>query len=193
MKTRIGNIAAAVGLVAAGVLIGTQTGIGAAATPVDSLSATMVTYGPRTEFVPISSYRTFDSRTSAPPPDRTVSKLPRGDNPRWVFVGNNDEQTTDPFFAAPGRVVAVTYNVQAVQTEGSGFLHIDGAGYADGSSSTLAWSGSGERVSNSGVAYVVSSTIDPEDARGELGIYVGGGGRAHVIIDITGYYVEATT
>ena len=190
VKSHIGKLAIAASLFVAGGLIGARSGIGAAADPVKSMSGSVVTYGPRTEFVPISSYRTFDSRLDSP-----AAKLPidEGNNPLSVYVGNSDGQTTDPFFAAPGRVVAVTYNVQAVQTEGSGFIHVDGIGYADGSASTLVWSRTGERISNSGAAYVVSSELDPEDARGELGIFIGGTGRAHVIIDITGYYVEASS
>ena len=107
-----------------------------------------------------------------------------------MFAGYENQDLPNLFDTVLGNVVAVTYNVQAVQTEGSGFMHIDGFFNANVSASTLVWSRSGEQVSNSGVAYLTSAF----DELGALGIYVGGGtGKAHVIIDITGFSVDAAT
>ncbi len=191
MKHQIRNLAIAAALVAGGGLIGAQPAIQAAPGPVDSSSDTILSTGPRTFFVPISSYRAYDSRT-----DTASGKIDArqagdfGRNPRPVFAAFENQNLPDLFDSVPGDVVAVTYNVQAVRTEGSGFMHIDGFFTADGSASTLVWSTTGERVSNSGVAYLTSAF----DQEGALGVYVGGGtGRADVVIDITGFYVDADT
>lgn len=191
MTPRVSRLLLAVSLLGTGVLIGTNTEIGVASRLGRSSSETGIVYGPRTEFVPISSYRTFDSRADGQSTGNDGMKLPEAENPLSIFVGNNREQTSDPFFGAPGRVVAVSFNVQVVETEGFGFLHIDGLFFADGSASTLNWSGPGQDEANSGVAMVIDpESLDVEDNRGELGIYIGGPGKAHVIVDITGYFVE---
>lgn len=191
MKNHVRHLAIAATLLVGGGLIGIQSGIGSAAEPTDALSGSIISTGPRTLFVPISSYRAYDSRT-----DTASGKIDArqagdvGRNQRPVYAGYENQDGPDLFASVPGDVVAVAYNVQAIQTEGSGFMHVDGFFYADGSASTLVWSRSGEQVSNSGVAYLTSAFDDP----GALGVYVGGGtGRAHVIIDITGFYVDATT
>jgi hypothetical protein len=187
MITPIRALVVAVTLTVTGIVVGPQLGALARA---DVAADTVISTGPRTVFVPISAYRAYDSRAD------TLGKIDSADagdvgrNQRPVFAGFEDQTGPDLFDTVPGDVVAVTYNVQAIQTEGRGFMHIDGFGTADGSASTLVWDRTGQRVSNSGVAYLTSA-FDFPDA---LGVYVGGlGGRTHVIIDITGFYVDADT
>lgn len=191
MKHPFRNLALAATLVIGGGLIGPQIGVGANDLSGGPVSGSLISTGPRTVFVPISSYRAYDSRT-----DFTNGKMDAaqagdvGRNQRPIFAGSENQTGPNLFDTVPGNVVAVTYNVQAVQTEGRGFMHVDGFFNADGSASTLLWSQSGERVSNSGVAFLTSAF----DELGFLGVYVGGsGGKTHVIIDITGFYVDART
>jgi len=181
-------VTAAIALVTAGVVVGPQL---SALAQVDVAGDTIISTGPRTVFVPISSYRAYDSRTDTfnGKIDSTQAGDP-GRNQRPVYAAFENQVGPDLFDTVDGNVVAVSYNVQAVQTEGRGFMHVDGFFTADGSASTLLWDRTGQRVSNSGVAYLTSAFDDP----GALGVYVGGvGGRTHVIIDITGFYVDSAT
>ena len=188
MLTPIRAVAAAIALAAAGVVVGPQLG---ALAQTDVTSDSVISTGPRTVFVPISAYRAYDSRDDLR--DGKIDSVDAGAvgrNQRPVFAGFENQEGPDLFDTVPGDVVAVTYNVQAIQTEGRGFMHVDGFGNADGSASTLVWDTTGERVANSGVALLTSAFDDS----GALGVYVGGiGGRTHVIIDITGFYVDETT
>ena len=181
-KLRLVTLAAAM---AAGVA--TTSTVTAQAQP-KLAQAIVISTGPESHFVPVSSYRAYDSRTDTIQGKIFASQA--GD------VGRNQRPVYAPYFEQDGAplipldAVAVTYNVQAIQTEGSGYMHVDGFGSADGSASTLVWDRTGERVANSGVALLTSAFDDP----GALGVYVNGSADAasHVIIDITGYYVTAT-
>ncbi len=162
MNHQIRNLALAATLLIGGGVVGVQAGVGASAAPVDSLSGSVISTGPRTLFVPISSYRAYDSRTDTV--NGKIDAAQAGDvgrNQRPVYAAYENQGLPNLFDTVPGDVVAVTYNVQAVQTEGSGFMHVDGFFTADGSASTLVWSRTGERVSNSGVAYLTSAFDDP--------------------------------
>ena len=146
--------------------------------------------GARSVFVPIESFRVYDSRADAQPEPwggklRPSSDVDANRRPVWIaYEAGGDGTRLIPFEAS-----AVTYNVQVVQTEGSGHLAVDGFGFVDGSTSTIVWDGPGQRRSGSGVAMVTSAFDDA----GALGLIVGGGpgAGAHVIVDVTGYYVDA--
>ncbi len=187
MITPIRALVATLAITTAGVVVGPHLGALAQA---DIASDTVISTGPRTVFVPISAYRAYDSRTD---PQGKIDSAQAGDpgrNQRPIFAGFENQTGPDLFDSVPGNVVAVAYNVQAIQTEGRGFMHVDGFGAADGSASTLVWDTTGQRVSNSGVALLTSAF----DFTGALGVYVGGlGGKTHVIIDITGFYIDAAT
>lgn len=184
MPTRIRALAAATALTASGLVVGPHLG---ALAQTDVASDSIISTGPVTNFVPISAYRAYDSRDDAF--NGKIDSAEAGDpgrNQRAVYAGFENQSGPDLFDSVPGDVVAVTYNVQAIQTEGRGFMHVDGFGSADGSASTLVWDRTGQRVANSGVALLTSAFDDP----GALGVYVGGlGGKTHVIIDITGFYI----
>lgn len=184
MLTPIRTLAAAAALMVTGVVVSPQL---VALAQTDVARDEIISTGPTTNFVPISAYRAYDSRD-----DMFNGKIDSaragepGVNQRAVYAGFENQSGPDLFDSVPGEVVAVTYNVQAIQTEGRGFMHVDGFGTADGSASTLVWDRTGQRVANSGVAFLTSAFDDP----GALGVYVGGlGGKTHVIIDITGFYV----
>jgi hypothetical protein len=142
-------------------------------------------------FVAISSYRTMDSRIETNGTvvgqklGRTQDDTASGGLAQARFVqfelnGSNEIQF-------PDEAVAVTFNVTVTQTEGAGFVQIEGFGNATGSTSTVNWSGPGQTVANGGVALLTPAF----DELGALGVYLGGAtnAKAHVVLDITGYYL----
>ena len=139
-------------------------------------------------FYAIASYRSFDSRIGlsgkiVPPDESTLAP----DVPFPIHVQyESDGDGTRQF---PDEAIAVTYNVTITQTESAGYVQIDGFFHAQGQTSTVNWSGPNETDANSGVARLTSAF----DAPAALGIFVGGepGAKAHVIVDITGYYMPA--
>lgn len=127
-------------------------------------------------FVPISSYRTYDSRND-----------PEG---KWLvgddfFLDVWNDQFGDP--QIPDSATAVSFNVAAVDTEGRGFIQIYGPGTEAFSTSTVNWTQWGVNIANSG-----STMLGEFDGNlGLMAVAVGGpaGTRTHIIIDITGYYI----
>lgn len=141
-------------------------------------------------FVAIPAYRTMDSREEEP-----VEKLGRTQDGELNsglamarFVQFELGGSADALF--PDDAVAVTFNVTVTDTEGAGYVQIDGFTYATGETSTVNWSTAGLTVANGGVARLTSAFDDP----GALGVYLGGdtAAKAHVVIDITGYYMPLT-
>ena len=187
-RARRRSIAARGALVAATAVVGV---VGAAR--LDALAGPVVSgelsTGAPSHFTPIESFRAYDSRADGQPAPYggKVRPVVGIDATRVVFVGFEDQGTTDRLI--PAEATAVTYNVQVVQTEGSGHLSVDGFGLVDGSTSTIVWDGPGQRRSGSGVAMVTSAFEEP----GALGLVVGGepGAGAHVILDVTGYFTDA--
>jgi len=144
----------------------------------DSLSVASgsLVEGEASLFVPISSYRTYDSRND-----------PEG---KWLvgddfFLDVWNDQFGDP--QIPNSATAVSFNVAAVDTEGRGFIQIYGPGTAAFSTSTVNWTQWGLNIANSG-----STMLGEFDGNlGLMAVAVGGppGTRTHIIIDITGYYI----
>lgn len=140
-------------------------------------------------FVAIASYRTMDSRVES---NGTVvgAKLGRTQDgvstePLARYVQFELNGTNEIQF--PDEAVAVTFNVTVTQTEGAGFVQVEGFGFADGSTSTVNWSSAGQTVANGGVARLTVAFDDP----GAIGVHLGGlpSAKAHVVLDITGYYM----
>ena len=154
-------------------LVGSGVAVGAhvAAQPDDSRTMT-----PPSLYVAIKGIRAFDSRVDFP-----KKKL---DEAQGGFVVPVDRYES----IVPSDAVGVAYNVTVTQTEGSGFIWIDPYDGTDGSQiSTVAWTGPGQRVVNSGVTKTYIAEV-----RGAPLMQVGIGGTdaaAHVIIDITGYLI----
>lgn len=183
MRSSLRALVASAGLLTTGVIAGPMILGSSGAAPV----AYAIVDGQSAYFVAIASYRTMDSREEEP-----VSKQGRSEDdpfnpglatPRWVqfeLDGPNEIQF-------PDEAVAVTYNVTVTDTEGAGYVQIDGFAYATGETSTVNWTGAGQTVANSGVARLTSAFDEP----GALGVFLGGdaAAKAHVIIDITGYYM----
>ncbi len=188
MNLKLRNALVAAGLLVGGTVAG--TGIVAIADGSPAPSQTRVPEVIRgdvsTVFVPIASYRTLDSR--GPSTEKFVRSVDNSLNPGLPtahFV--QFEQGGDGTIQFPDEAVAVTYNVTVTETEGAGFVQIDGYGNASGTTSTVNWSGADQTVANSGVAILTDAFDDP----GALGIWVGGApdAKAHVVLDITGYYM----
>jgi hypothetical protein len=151
----------------AGVIV--QTGVIGAETEQATMSV----------FVPVDSYRTFDTRTAM------GNKLSAGSvnvvSPEFHLVDGDA-------LALPPGTVAVAYNVTVTQTEGAGFLQIDALPIVDVETSSVNWFDDDQTVANSGI-----TRIKVGDG-GQLAFGVLAAGtdtaRAHVVIDITGYFVE---
>lgn len=166
------------GLIAGPMLLG-----GGDAAPV----AHAVIDGQSAYFVAIPAYRTMDSRVEEP-----IAKLGRtadGELNSGLAMARFVQFELDGAATAafPDDAVAVTFNVTVTDTEGAGYVQIDGYSYATGETSTVNWSGAGLTVANGGVARLTTAFDDPA----ALGVYLGGNAaaKAHVVIDITGYYM----
>lgn len=124
-------------------------------------------------FVAIKGYRALDTRIDGP------GKIDDGPITVGVFTGRGK-------IMIPPEAVAVAYTITVTATDGSGFAYVDT--YGDQSEiSTVAWTGPGQRVVNSGIVQTFEGDTD-----GAHLVQVGVGGTdaaAHVIIDITGYLV----
>ena len=141
-----------------------------------SVAAGSLVEGEASLFVPISSYRTYDSRNDI------EGKWLVGDD---FFLDVWNDQFGDP--QIPDSATAVSFNVAAVDTEGRGFIQIYGPGTEAFSTSTVNWTQSGVNIANSG-----STMLGEFDGNlGLMAVAVGGpaGTRTHIIIDITGYYI----
>ncbi|NND74028.1 MAG: hypothetical protein HKN44_03390 [Ilumatobacter sp.] len=183
----------AVGLVIGGSLVGSAL----AAPPVNDEAGALAKAGPKSSYVPIESYRAYDSRNALPtldvPPDQRVPKLGQG-YVQPVRVATNEvsfQQISVP--QIPATATAVTYNLTVDQTEGAGFITLAGTHEAAAAQQTAAvnWTTSGQTVGNGGsVLLGTAGDVPGFMTPGWVHLTVGGtpGARAHVIIDITGYY-----
>lgn len=129
-------------------------------------------------FVPIGQYRTYDSRLGIDrAPDKIELKEQHDIEPA---------EDVDGVVRLPPEATAVSYNVTVADTERSGYIQISGAGTTFGSTSTLNWTEDGQVVANSGNVLI-------GEASQEFYMFLDGDSfaAAHVIIDITGYYVPA--
>ena len=128
--------------------------------------------GTPASFVPISQYRTFDSRLV--------------DDGSKIFLQEqydiDPNQDLDGMDRLPDDAIAVSYNITVAGTERSGFVQILGPDTTFGSTSTINWSEDGQRLANSGNVEL--------GAFQEFYMFLDGApfAAAHVIIDVTGYY-----
>ncbi len=137
-------------------------------------------------FVPIPSFRALDTRVD------WDSKFRSGEGP-GVFPGGGFDGEA---FGVPLDATAVTFNVTAAQTEGRG--HIEILKWEPGDpthqTSTVNWTESGQNIANSGTVALTEAFWNDG---GTESVYflalVGGRGdaKAHVVVDITGYYIPA--
>ncbi len=176
-----------VGLVASATVAGTNLMSSSPQTPV--ARAAEVREGVPGSFVAISSYRTMTraSRTTAgrsatSSAARRTTSSRRASRARFVQF-----EQDNPVGQFPDEAIAVTYNVTVTETEGAGFVQVEGYNFAGGETSTVNWSEAGQTIANSGVTRLTQAFDDV----GAVGIYLGGttDAKAHVILDITGYYL----
>jgi hypothetical protein len=180
-------------LVAAALIVG-SVGIGSTATqgsgavssvpatPAESQGYQPMPDGPKPDPAPTSSagysyfpiipYRNIDSRLGVD------LKLGAGE----IIYGS---VLFDEFWEQqiPDSAVAVTYNITVTETTGGGFLAVFPADIYWTGHASVNWVQSNQTVGNGGTV-----AIGYLDDYGQIGIYNGGSGAAHFIIDITGYY-----
>ncbi len=138
-------------------------------------------------FVPIPSFRAFDTRKFGETIDSgSTGSVTAGE----VFDGEA--------FGVPVDATAVTFNVTAVATEGRGYIQVFNAeGTSPGETSTVNWTQTGQNIANSGTV-ALSKYDDPDDNNSyglvDFGAYVGGppNAKTHIVVDITGYYIPAS-
>ena len=154
-----------------------------------TLEAELAKAGPVSSWVPIESYRAFDSR------------VVQGDVSERLFSGEffylNVTSDEDQVAQIPTDATGVTYNATAVRTSARGFMQIAAPEVEPGSTSTLNWFSENSVIANSGSVQL--GVIEPGVTRqlkgcadgGCILVYVGGPSTAATdwFIDITGYYV----
>lgn len=129
-------------------------------------------------FVPISSYRTYDSRVD---PDESGKIFLQ--EQRFVDAALD----LDGSERIPDDATAVSFNVTVTETESAGFVQISPPGTPFGETSTVNWTGPDQTVANgSNVLLYDGNTFE-----NNLVFHLdgAGGAGAHVVIDITGYYI----
>lgn len=129
-------------------------------------------------FVPISGYRSYDSRVN---PDESGPIYLQ--EQRFVDVALDLEGNE----RIPDEATAVSFNVTVTETESAGFVQISAPGSQFGDTSTVNWTASGQTVANAGDALMYEGDIFDNNI--VFHVDGAGGAGAHVIIDITGYYV----
>lgn len=140
-------------------------------------------------FVALDPYRTYDSRFGEPRPTKLTT-----DGYRTVFVGlvllPDGSQSHEPS-PIPDEADAVSFTITVTETESAGFAQVARPLETDGTTSNVNWTGPGHTVANSGV-----SRLEIADDGGLIvAVKVGGSpdASAHVIVDITGYYIPIPT
>jgi hypothetical protein len=141
--------------------------------PTDGTSSQLVDGG--YVFVPISPYRSYDSR------DYRDGRIQTGEEHYFTVL-------TDEFGVGqiPSTAVAVTFNLTVTNTIDRGWLGVFPADVNWPGNSSVNWTASGATTSNGG-----TTAIGYLDEDGQMSILKGGpaGGSTHYIVDITGYYV----
>lgn len=127
--------------------------------------------------MPITPARVFDSRHLSP-----VGPLASGAT-RTVSVANSylpDGATLATSNVVPSRATAVAVNLTITDTSGSGFLFLAPGTATAVTASSINWTAPGTTVAN--------ALVVPLDSVRQLKAFVGGGGSAHFLLDVSGYY-----
>ena len=99
------------------------------------------------------------------------------------LVSGNSVVVTATGFGDGGIVTAAFINLTITQTEGSGFLRVEGDDLSGdrppAATSNINWSAANQTFAN-----MVLTTVGGENG---IAITAGGGGRTHLIVDIMGY------
>lgn len=156
------------------------------------VSGTLAEAGPQSVFVPIVAYRTLDTRTLDGKLDVDGDPFGFPASQIQTFADLN----LDGDVAIPVEAIGITYNITVAQTEGTGFLSIGPANVGAGSrngTSVVNWTEDGQQAANSGSVLMGTATDGDGSGSDYVEISIGGqsGARAHVLLDVTGYYVPA--
>jgi len=127
-------------------------------------------------YYPATPYRVYDSRKASD------GRLGENASRKLEVKDARDVSTYAVTMAdqLPAGAVAVTANVVAVQTQGTGFCAINPGGTETIGASALNWV-DGQNIGNAGTFTLNGSR--------ELQVIVGPGTSCHLTIDITGYYL----
>ncbi|MEO8698156.1 MAG: hypothetical protein ABI658_31980 [Acidimicrobiales bacterium] len=131
-------------------------------------------------FVAIDPARAYDSRLAA----YTTSGVLAPNTNRVVSVkdAHNGAGLVTTADIVPAGATAVTYNLTVTGTTEANFIAVTPGGATSFTASTINWTGPGASVANGGVCKL--------DASRQLKIFMGDQpGSAHIILDITGYYL----
>jgi hypothetical protein len=127
----------------------------------------------------IDPVRVYDSRLDA---SNGRGPMTRGSS-RLVSVANGIDLTTGAVNltgVVPAGATAIAYNLTVVDTAGSGFLAVTAGSSTTFRASSINWSAAGQILANGQLA--------PLDGERRVRIFAGGGGTAHVLVDVQGYY-----
>ncbi len=146
-------------------------------------SAPLVAAGVAGLYVPISPYRTWDSR------DFVDGKLISLNDANGQAIALDILVDQDGILAIPETATAITYNVTIVNQTSAGFLTVSSVLQPPSEAirtSTVNWSGPGGAIANGSAVAVNVFEGEP----GYIGVMVGGpGATTDFIIDVTGYYI----
>lgn len=120
-------------------------------------------------YVPLSPVRVYDSRDF-------------GDSGRLSSGQARSVDVAAAIPTLPAGAVAISYNVTVTGTALTGWLAVAPGGSTSANSSSINWDVAGTTVAN---GYIVALN------GGKLTVLAGGGGSAHFVLDVTGYYVPA--
>jgi hypothetical protein len=115
--------------------------------------------------------RLYDSRSDAIP--LGGAKLASGNSVNVTAAG----------FGPSGILMAAFLNVTVTQTEGSGFLRVNGSDLSgerpDPKTSNINWFAANQTLAN-----LALTTVGGENG---IQVFCGGGGKTHVVVDIMGF------
>jgi hypothetical protein len=128
----------------------------------------------------IDPARVYDSRLD---PAFARSAFTSGSD-RLVRIADAIDLTTGAVATAgvvPAGATAIAYNLTVVDTTASGFLAVVPGNATRFGASSINWSASGQILANGQLVKL--------DGDRRVRIFAGGGGTAHVLVDIQGYYL----
>jgi hypothetical protein len=144
-----------------------------------SLGAIVHYVPPARSFVPVTPFRVYDTRWNDFGPRYT------GNSSRVVSVAdarNSSGAVTRPD-AVPAGAVAITFNITAINTSGSGLLSVTPGTSGSYSTATLNWATAGNTLGNASTVAI--------DTNRRVKIFSSGAATAgaHVTLDVTGFYI----
>jgi hypothetical protein len=162
------------------ILVNSNTVIDGSFSTVSAAVGAIVHYvPPARSFVPVTPFRVYDTRWNDFGPRYT------GNSSRVVSVAdarNSSGAVTRPD-AVPAGAVAITFNITAINTSGSGLLSVTPGTSGSYSTATLNWATAGNTLGNASTVAI--------DTNRRVKIFSSGAATAgaHVTLDVTGFYI----